>query len=119
MGRRSRRRRDGQTAKQPPVEYADGEGNVLALRCTLSAASRVRYAETLAGSPLSIDDARERAMELLFEQLAAGWTIAGAPLERQRDLLARLRAASREEREWVRRTLRAHCAEYFPDVDVA
>ncbi len=107
------------TPKLPPVEYADAEGNVLLLRCTLSASSRSQYASALAGSPLSMDDARERALELLFEHLAARWTIAGAPLERQRELLARLRAASREEREWVRGTLRAHCGEYFPDVAVA
>jgi hypothetical protein len=31
-------------------------------------------------------------------------------------MLGRLRAASQEERMWVRDTLRAHCAEHFPDV---
>lgn len=120
MGRRSRRKREqGSPPKQPPAEYADADGNVLALRRSLSASSRVLYAQTLAGTTLSMEDARERAMELLFEHLAARWTIAGVPLERQRELLARLRVASREEREWVRLTLRAHCSEYFPDVEVA
>ena len=54
-------------------------------------------------------------MELLFERLAARWVIAGAPIERQRELLARL-ARLPGEREWVRATLREHCAEHFPDV---
>ncbi len=42
--------------------------------------------------------------------------IAGAPIDRQRELLARFRAASAEERASVRETLREHCAEHFPDV---
>ncbi|MEA2225495.1 MAG: hypothetical protein QOE67_777, partial [Solirubrobacteraceae bacterium] len=33
-----------------------------------------------------------------------------------RELLARLRAASSQERAWVRETLREHCATHFPDV---
>ena len=54
--------------------------------------------------------------ELLFERLAVRWVIAGVPLERQRELLARLRMASSQERAWVRDVLREHCAEHFPDV---
>jgi len=70
----------------------------------------------VAGSPLSREDAWQRAVELLFERLALRWEIAGAPIVRQRELLARLRAASPEERAWVRQTLREHCAEHFPEV---
>ncbi len=55
-------------------------------------------------------------VELLFERLAVRWVIAGAPIERQRELLARFRVASPEERAWVRAALREHCAEHFPDV---
>ena len=44
------------------------------------------------------------------------WEIAGAPIERQRELLARFRVASPAERAWVREVLREHCAEHFPDV---
>ena len=58
----------------------------------------------------------QRAVELLFERLALRWEIAGAPIERQRELLARFRAASPEERAWVRGVLREHCAAHFPDV---
>jgi hypothetical protein len=38
------------------------------------------------------------------------------PTDRQRELLARFRIASPEQRAWVRGALREHCAEHFPDV---
>jgi hypothetical protein len=97
-------------------EYADAGGNVLTLRGSLTPGARRQHAQALAGNPLSREDAWQRAVELLFEQLAVRWVIAGAPIERQRELLARYRAASPEERAWVRATLREHCAEYFPGV---
>jgi hypothetical protein len=55
-------------------------------------------------------------VELLFERLAVRWEIAGVPIDRQRELLARFRAANPAERAWVREALREHCAEHFPDV---
>ena len=117
--RRSGRRRE--RLKAPSVDYADAEGNVLTLRGSLTVATRARYARTLAGHEGSAastrEDAWQRASELLFEHLAARWVIAGAPIERERELLARFRAASPSERAWVRETLRAHCAEHFPDVE--
>jgi hypothetical protein len=80
----------------------------------------MQYAQTLAGTGGRASDTQEdawqRAVELLFERLAVRWVIAGAPIERQRELLARLRVASPEERAWVRGALREHCAEWFPDV---
>ena len=90
---------------------------MLSLRGSLSPGSRREYAEALASNPLSRDDAWQRAVELLFEHLAVRWEIAGAPIERQRELLARFRAASPAERTWIRATLREHCAAHFPDVD--
>jgi hypothetical protein len=112
----ARRARRQTRLKAPATDYADAEGNVLRLRGSLTPGARRKYAEALAGSPLSREDAWQRAAELLFEQLAMRWEIAGAPIERQRELLARFRAASPEERAWVRKTLRDHCAEHFPDV---
>ena len=90
---------------------------MLSLRGSLSAGSRVEYAQALASNPLSREDAWQRAVELLFERLAVRWEIAGAPIERQCELLARFRAASPAERTWIRSVLREHCAEHFPDVD--
>jgi hypothetical protein len=71
----------------------------------------------LSGNPLSQEDAWHRAVEFLFERLAISWTISGVRTEGQRELLLRLRAASRDERAFVRSSLREHCAEWFPDVE--
>jgi hypothetical protein len=122
VGRRSRRRDAasggaGGKARAPEVEYEDGDAS-LVLRGTLSVGSRRDYAAALAGSPLSREDAEQRALELLFERLAVRWTISGVPTEGQRELLGRLRLASPAERQWVREKMRAHCAEHFPDVQV-
>jgi hypothetical protein len=113
VGRKGRRPK---RLKAPSSDYADSEGNVLTLRGSLTPGSRREYARALAGNPLSREDAWQRAVELLFERLAMRWVIAGAPLERQRELLARFRAASPGERAWVREVMRTHCAEHFPDV---
>lgn len=120
MGKRNRSR---ERLRAPGSDYADAEGNVLTLRGSLTPAARLEYAETLAGhaagggrAAATQEDAWQRAVELLFERLAVRWTIAGAPLERQKELLARFRVASPQERAWVRETLREHCAEHFPDV---
>ncbi len=118
MGRRSRRRAAGAgTLTTPTSDYRDREGNVLTLRGSLTPAARREYAQVLAGNPLSREDAWQRAAELLFERLATRWTIASAPIDSQRELLARYRAASTAERAWVREALREHCAEHFPDVN--
>jgi hypothetical protein len=104
----------------PTSDYSDEQGNVLTLRGSFTAGARREYADTLTGMSTSAastqEDAWQRAVELLFERLVVRWSIAGAPIERQRELLARLRASSAEERAWVRDTLREHCAEWFPDV---
>jgi hypothetical protein len=117
MGKRGR---DRGRLRAPSSDYADADGNVLILRGSLPAAARREYADTLAGTgtraAATQEDAWQRAVELLFERLAVRWTIAGAPIDRQRELLARFRAASPPERAWVRDALREHCAEHFPDV---
>jgi len=100
-----------------PAEHPDGDGGALALRTSLSPASRRAYAEVLAGSPLSREDAWQRAVEFLFERLAVSWSIAGVePITAQRELLARYRFATAQERSRVREALRAHLAEHFPEL---
>ncbi len=117
MGRRSRRQAKAAVSPEAPSEdYADSEGNVLTLRGSLTVGSRGAYAQALAANPLSREDARARSFELLFERLAVRWVIFGVPTTSQKELLARLRIAAPAEREWVRETLRRHCAEHFPDV---
>jgi uncharacterized protein YcaQ len=116
-----KRGRDRQRLRAPSSDYRDAHGNTLTLRGSLTPAARREYAQTLAGTRGRASDTREdawqRAVELLFERLAVRWTIAGAPIERQRDLLARFRVASPAERAWVREAIREHCAANFPDVD--
>ena len=120
MGKRSRRRASGVARLEkllaPTSDYTDADGNVLSLRGSLSPATRREYAQAFAGNRLSQEDAWQRAVELLFERLAVRWTIAGVPIDRQRELLLRFRAAGAEERAWIRTALREHCAEHFPDV---
>ncbi|HEV2975403.1 MAG TPA: hypothetical protein VGX69_10510 [Solirubrobacteraceae bacterium] len=125
MGKRGRSRRKlqaGDELRAPSSDYSDEDGNVLTLRGSLTPAARREYAELRAGHggagrpAATQEDAWQRAVELLFERLTVRWMIAGAPIERQRELLTRFRAASAAERAWVRETIRAHCAEHFPDV---
>lgn len=114
MGRRNRQR----TKLVAEVSaYPDAEGNVLALRGSLTPATRRRYAEVLGGG-LHREDARQRALELLFEHLAVSWTISGLATTRQKELLGRYRMASAPERDFVRDSLRAHVTENFPDLEV-
>jgi hypothetical protein len=115
VAKRAKQRR-APKLKAPSSDYSDAEGNVLTLRGSLSPGSRAEYAQALASNPLSREDAWQRAVELLFERLAVRWVLAGAPIERQRELLLRFRAASPEERSWIRQVMREHCAEHFPDV---
>jgi hypothetical protein len=127
MGRRSRARAKlgstyAQTPEPPTGEYTDADGNVLVLRGSLTVGARREYANTLAGvgarAAATREDTEQRALELLFERLAVRWTISGAPIERPKELLGRLRASTPSERSWVRGALREHCAEWFPDVSV-
>lgn len=108
------------TPTAPTSSYTDEQGNVLMLRGSLTLGARREYSDTMstvAGSPSATqEDTWQRGVELLFERLAVRWTIADAPIDRPRELLARFRVASSEERAWVREVLRVHCAEHFPDV---
>jgi hypothetical protein len=113
MGRRARERAKRDAPSAPVTEYRDAEGNVLALRGALTPATRRMYTETLTGG-LHREDARARAIEMLFERLAASWTVSGIETSRQKDLLARYRMATAAEREFVLASLRTHLAENFP-----
>jgi len=123
MGRRSRQRDRAERLVAPTTDYTDPEGNVLTLRGALSPATRRQYAEVAGGSPTndfvvgaSQEDAWQRAVEFLFERLAVRWTIHEVPIEKQKELLARYRFASQDERRWIRDALREHLADWFPDM---
>ena len=116
MGKRSRRRQHA--AKEPlaTTDYEDADGNVLTVRDSLSAGT-LRELEKLRASPAaSQEDRWQRRGELLFERLAVGWTIAGLPLEGQKELLGRYRMADSATRTWVRETLESHLAERHPEL---
>jgi hypothetical protein len=121
VGRRGRQR--GRTAASrhgvqtaPTGSYRDADGNALELRGSLTPASRREYAAVLHGGH-DREDAYQRATELLFERLAVSWTIAGARIDRQKELLARYRIATPDERAFVRDSLRAHARENFPELE--
>jgi hypothetical protein len=121
MGKRARARaRRGRQAEPlgpaPTTEYTSPAGDVLVLRGSLSPATRREYAATLAGSPLSREDAWQRAVEFLFERLAVRWVVSGVPTEGQKALLMRFRVATQDERTWIRSVLREHVAEHFPEL---
>ena len=91
---------------------------MLVLRGAMTPATRRAYADVTGGSPLSREDAWQRAVEFLFERLAVRWEIAGTdPITKQKELLGRFRFATADERRWIRDVLREHLAEHFPELD--
>jgi hypothetical protein len=116
MGKRSRARGRAERLEAPTSEYRSDGGDVLTLRGAMTPKTRSEYAATVAGSPLSHEDAWQRAVEFLFERLAVRWEIAGVPTEGQKALLMRFRVATADERRFVRDALREHVAEHFPEL---
>ena len=123
MGRRSRQRGRTDKLEAPTTDYRSPDGvQTLTLRGALSPKSRTEYARAAdpshARAAATIEDVRARAIEFLFERLVARWVVHDVPTEGPKPLLARYRAATRDERAWVTDVLREHCAEWFPDVKV-
>ena len=119
MGRRSRRRANQEhRAPASTTDYTDAEGNVLTLRDELTAGT-LRSLDDLDAKPAAgAEDRWQRRVEFLFERLAVRWTIAGLPLEGQKELLGRYRLASSEERGRVRAMLAEHLARRHPDIEL-
>jgi len=112
VGRRSRQRAaDRPAAPTALVEHP--RHGALELRGAMSPATRARYAD-IGGVR---EDAWQRRVEFLFERLAVRWSPGHVEYARQKELLARFRAASGEERAWLRDALRSHLAEHFPDME--
>jgi hypothetical protein len=119
MGRRSRRRaKQDDRPAAATTDYGDDEGNVLTLRDELSAGTLRSLHDLDAKPAASAEDRWQRRVEFLFERLAVRWTIAGLPLEGQKELLGRYRLASSGERQEVRETLAKHLAAHHPDIDL-
>jgi hypothetical protein len=113
MAKRKRRR---PREKAPTVEYRDAEGNVLALRESLSVGTVAKLREGPATAATTQEDAWRRRQELLFERLAVSWEIAELPLTDQKMLLGRYRMADAATQEWVRRTIDEHLRRFIPEL---
>ena len=98
MGKRSRKREPAQTS-----DYVDDEGNVLTLRHTDS-----QIPDAHASAAASGDDLWHRQREIRFERYVVRWEIAGLPLTKQKELLARYRMADRATQDWIERTIDRH-----------
>ena len=109
MGKRSR-----QAKLKAPASSYDGAFGTLELRGSMTPATRREYAELPSRTR---EDAWHRQVEFLFERLAVRWDAAGVEYARQKELLARYRMASGDERAWIRDVLREHLAEHFPDLE--
>jgi hypothetical protein len=116
MGKRARRRGAVGKLSAPDSSYTAPGGDVLVLRGAMTPKTRSQYAKVLHGG-LQQEDAWQRAVEFLFERLAVRWVVSDVPTEGQKELLARFRVATRDERTWIRDVLREHLAEHFPDIE--
>jgi hypothetical protein len=116
MGRRARAKGRVEKLRAPDAEYRGADGDVLVLRSSMSPLTRHRYDAVRSDQSRTTDDSWQRSVEYLFERLVIRWEISGVVTEGQKDLLARFRFASQEERRWIREILRRHLAEHFPDL---
>jgi hypothetical protein len=118
VGRRSRQRakEDQLVAPESAYRSPDGEAEIV-LRGVMTPKTRAAYDDVLHGNVLSQEDAWHRAVEFLFERLAVRWEVSGVAATTQKELLQRFRAATRDERSWIRDVLREHVTEHFPGVE--
>ena len=120
MGRRARRRASGVPFRAESATYASPDHGELVLRGALSARTRREYEQlrnpASARAAATTEDVWARSNEFLFERLAVRWTVQDVPWEGQKDLLARYRVASPDERRWLRDTIARHLDAHFPDV---
>ncbi|MDX6664521.1 MAG: hypothetical protein QOG68_727 [Solirubrobacteraceae bacterium] len=117
MGKRARARGKLDKLRAPESEYRDPEGNVLVLRGSMTPLTRHRYKAILHDQSKLVEDSWHRAVEFLFERLAVRWVVFDVPTEGEKELLARYRIATQEEKRWIRDSLRTHLGEHFPDLE--
>jgi hypothetical protein len=114
MAKRKKQRRSRE--KVETVDYRDAEGNVLALRQSLSRGTIAKVEAGPATAATTREDAWHRRSELLFERLAVSWEISGLPLTDQKMLLGRYRMADQATQRWVRETIAKHVEQHIPDL---
>ena len=113
MGKRGRRK---ERSPVSTTDYRDAEDNVLTLRDSVSTGTLAKLAEPVGGAASSADDVWRRRTEMLFERWVVGWTIAGLPLQGQKELLGRYRLADEDTRRWVRETIDEHVRRRHPEL---
>ena len=123
MGRRGRQRRkeaggEGQAPPASTTDYPCPDGSELRLRDALTAPTLRKLGALEARAAASGEDRWQRRMEYLFERLVVRWEISGLPLEGQKELLARYRMASSDERRFVREVLAEHLRARYPEVEL-
>jgi hypothetical protein len=111
-----KRKHRAEMAPPATVDYIDADGNVLTLRESVSAGTVAKLAEPAGGAAASADDVWRRRSELLFERFAVRWVIAGLPLDKQKELLARYRMADQDTQRWVRETIDEHVRRHQPEL---
>lgn len=121
MAKKRKHSKPPKAEKLPTVEVASDDGRmVLELRCSMTPRTRMVYAETIGGeigqAAMTREDSWHRAVEFLYERLVVGWTVNDVPTTGQKALIARFRVADQTERAWIRIALRAHLAEWFPEM---
>ncbi len=116
MAKRKNKNKRRTREKVATVEYTDPEGNVLALRQSLSPGTIAKIGEPPTSAAASLEDAWLRRSEVLFERLAVSWEIAGLPLDDQKLLLGRYRMADAETQRWVRQTIASHLEAHIPEL---
>ena len=89
---------------------------MLTLRDTVSAGTVAKLREAVGGAAASADDIWRRRTEMLFERLAVRWTIAGLPLDGQKELLGRYRLADEATQRWVRQSIDEHLRRHQPEL---
>lgn len=100
----------------PTASYADAEGNVLVLRCSLTPKTVEKIREGPQRDAASLEDTWQRRTEMLFERLAVSWEIAGLPLTDQAMLLGRYRMSDSRTQRWVRKTIASHLEHHIPEL---
>ena len=115
MAKRRKPQKNGRE-KAAVVTYTDPDGNVLALRESLSGGTIAKFGEAPTSHAASLEDAWARREEALFERLAVSWEIAGLPLDDQKMLLGRYRMADPETEAWVQRTIAEHPERHIPEL---
>ena len=111
------KRRRVEKLRAPESEYRDAEGNVLVLRGSMTPLTRHKYKAILHDQSSLTEDSWHRAVEFLFERLVVRWVVSEIPTEGEKELLARFRMATQDERRWIREVLREHLSAHFPELE--